>query len=355
MESLIYLLSYLVPTATDCYLDPDIVDPVNNQELRQLAHTVAHEESLSVPEAEKMLSCIRKYPDHQVVDKPPTKVTPYCHFTRSFLDPYRIKKGAEFYHQHRETLESAEASFEISPFLITAIIGVETNYGSFTGKHLAKEALVNVLLRTKHQNPRYGFFMRELKSLMHMRTRYNIDIGKLKTSFDGGIGLAQFMPSSYLAYAISAKSNTPNLFDPDDAIFSIANYLTQFGQRLNGPLASPIEPSESLLAKLEQDNSFTYQKNGDRQTWTYDIKLSDGRHMNWAVSGNFSDKPPVSSAETDRNTHVYRFTQNDGSDIYWETTKGFDAILTYNVRPHYAISVYLLAQAIHEYVDEHPQ
>ena len=337
MQTLLTLLSTLVPISNACYLEPDIIDPRNNSEIRKIAHEIAVENNISETAAQSMLSCMKnnQYSKTRVISKKQVK-SPYCQFNKNLVSPFRIKKGAEFYIQNKTYLSDVEKKYHVDPFIITAIIGVESNYGKFTGNHPTRDALATVIVNTENSSSmsvsqsangntifndvnKKQFFIDELKYLAKLDINKTIDINTLEGSWDGGIGLAQFMPSSYYRHAVSPKHEKANLFDPEDAVHSIANYLVERGSWKSGPIAEITSPTSEEIYKLASQDAI--------------------------------NMIPASAI----NQRIYRFLLEDGSNQYWLTYNNFEAIRTYNTRPHYAINVMLLAEKIHDYIkSNHP-
>jgi len=333
MQILLTLLSTAVPISNACYLAPDIIDPRNNLEIKAIAHEIAVENGISEKKAQDMLSCMKNnlYSKARATSRKQVK-SPFCQFNKNFISAFRIKKGAEFYLQNKSYLSAMEDQYHVNPFIVTAIIGVESNYGKFTGNHLTRDAIATVIVNTDKTSSmsvselsnsniifkdisKKKFFIDELKYLAKIGIENNMDIKILEGSWDGGIGLAQFMPSSYHKHAISPKHRYANLFDPEDAIYSIANYLVERGNWDKGAIAEIIQPTQAQITNLDSINS---------------------------INSIF--------IPSDRNKHIYRFTLEDSSNQYWLTYNNFEAIRTYNTRPHYAINVMLLAEKIHDYI-----
>lgn len=133
--------------------------------------------------------------------------------------------------------------------IITAILLVETGYGSYLGEFNVAAVFASIYLDADHmiKYQKYNYRVKrnmvrlcekktwaleELNALLLMRKKYGVDILSLKGSYAGAFGLAQFLPTSYLKWAVSANSKTsPNLFKYSDAILSIAHYLKAHGYK----------------------------------------------------------------------------------------------------------------------------
>lgn len=335
MHLLLALINFIAPPAQDCYLSSEIIDPRTHPQLKRISQDIAKDTGISVNDAQSYLSCSKKnsYTAKRNSNTQSPK-SPFCQFNKRLVDPFRIKLGYEFYNTHSSELLDAYHQYGVDPYILTAIIGVESNYGRFTGNHLVKNTLATIIANTpshvkmnplgdasnhKVQNmSKQTFFIHELKALILMHINQAIDINTLKGSWDGGIGLPQFMPTSYIKHAKSKHNYHPDLFQTDDAILSAANYLKERGLWHSGHIAKPYEPSEEELALLANKTRIDYSSASDY-------------------------------------THIYRFEMNDGSAKYWLTGENFEAIRSYNPRPHYAINVFLLAEAIRERVNPNPE
>lgn len=144
-----------------------------------------------------------------------------------FVNKTRIKRGVEFWNKNKETLERAEKVYGVPAKIVVAIIGVETMYGRQGGSYRVIDALSTLAF----DYPKRPLFKRELESYLIMTRQYKLDPLKIKGSYAGAMGYGQFIPSSYLSYAVDFDGD--GLKDiwsnPVDAIGSVANYLHQHG------------------------------------------------------------------------------------------------------------------------------
>ncbi len=174
----------------------------------------------------------------------------YGRFTSSEL----ISNAQEYQKKYAKDLLMAEQEYGVDKNIITAIILVETRLGKYTGKSvvfttlstmaaltdpLAKKKLwedmpqKNRLSRdafNKKVKKRSNWAYNELKAFIKYTARENIPPFKVKGSYAGAMGLAQFMPSNILALAVDGNSDgRVDLFNHTDAICSIANFLKRYG------------------------------------------------------------------------------------------------------------------------------
>ena len=126
--------------------------------------------------------------------------------------------------------------------VITAILGVETNFGSNKGNYRVIDSLTTL----GFDDPRRSkFFRSELIQFFLLTRENNLDILKTKGSYAGAMGYAQFISSSYRAYAIDYDGDGyVDLFNSvDDAIGSIANYLKVHGWKKEGKIVTKSHPN----------------------------------------------------------------------------------------------------------------
>src|SRR5690606_37427876 len=135
----------------------------------------------------------------------------------------RIQGGRDCLAENRDSLLAVERDTGVPASIIVAIIGVETNYGSITGKYRVLDALYTLGF---HYPKRADFFRSELGHLFALADEEAVDPGSVMGSYAGAMGWGQFMPSSYRAYAKDGDGDGDrDLWTSKEDIFrSIANY-----------------------------------------------------------------------------------------------------------------------------------
>ncbi len=171
-----------------------------------------------------------------------------------FTTPKSIKKARRYIDKHRVALNRVEKRYGVDKHAITAILLVETRLGRVVGTRsilntlstlsaLSEPGVRNWLWkkmpkRTGLKREKYEkwaarkskWAYRELKSYLTYTDRENLDPSAVYGSYAGALGIAQFMPSSIMAYARDGNGDgRVNLFDHADAAASIASYLKNFG------------------------------------------------------------------------------------------------------------------------------
>jgi len=172
------------------------------------------------------------------MSKPAETVLTWHRYSQLMLTDERIAAGVQFWAEHRERLASIERETGVSPHVIVGILGVETYFGRITGKDRVLDALATLAF---DYPPRATFFRAELEQLLLLAREERIDVQTVLGSYAGAMGRAQFMPSSYRAYAIDGDGDDRrDLWESwDDVLASIANYLAKHGWRAGEPVAAP--------------------------------------------------------------------------------------------------------------------
>lgn len=168
---------------------------------------------------------------------PPAKGTAKnWHVYRSrFIDPIRIRAGMRFWQEHADALARAEREYGVPAEIIVGIIGVETIYGQQMGNFRVMDALATLAFDFPAAHPRaaerQAFFQRELEQFLSLANRTGVDPFTPRGSYAGAMGLGQFMPSSWVRYAVDFDGDGRiDLFgSPVDAIGSVAHYFKQHG------------------------------------------------------------------------------------------------------------------------------
>lgn len=181
-----------------------------------------------------------------------------------FIEPIRLRAGQQFWEANRDTLARAEAEYGVPASLIVGVIGVETLYGRHTGTHKVIDALSTLAFDFPASHPRAAvrseFFRSELEQYLSLTERTGIDPQSLLGSYAGAMGWPQFLPSSWVKYAIDfdADGKVDLFHSTADVIGSVANYFKAFGWQTGVPTHYPVrfDPNQSkddLAALLAPD------------------------------------------------------------------------------------------------------
>ena len=155
-------------------------------------------------------------------------------FTRSFhdyLEPrvteQRIEKGRALYEKHSDLLERITRETGVPGRYLIAFWGLETNFGSYTGKMPIPRALATLACDQR----RSDYFTGELVSALRLIERGDVEAEAMEGSWAGAMGQMQFMPSVYLEHAVDADdSGRVDLWDSiPDALTSAGHLLESLG------------------------------------------------------------------------------------------------------------------------------
>jgi len=171
-----------------------------------------------------------------------------------FLSPESISLARTFLRQNLRLLRKAENSFQVEKEVVVAILLVESRFGENIGKFRVIPTLASMALTDSPENLRRNFqalnemdpelsfewlevlskrradwAYQELKCFLRIILNERVDPLEVYGSYAGALGMPQFIPSSYLAYAVSKKNLESWLLNKEGAIFSIGNYLKSHG------------------------------------------------------------------------------------------------------------------------------
>ncbi len=197
--------------------------------------------------------------DQQLGGKP--AVGGWTRYRAKFLDERRISAGADFARRHRDTLQRASRQYGVPQEYILGILAVETTFGSFVGNHRVLDALTTLGFDYARRGE---YFRGELENFLLMARDEGMDPAEPVGSYAGAMGLGQFMPTSFLRWAVDFNGDgRRDLWDPEDAIGSVANYFAQHGWQAGHPVVTPLQSNgpvalepglknEYLLADLQR-------------------------------------------------------------------------------------------------------
>ena len=154
-------------------------------------------------------------------------ITTFERYMQTRVTPAMIRRGRELERQHTGILRGIERTFDVQRRFLLAIWGIETRYGRVTGNTPVFQALATLAWEPR----RSAFFRGELFNALTMAQRGYIEPATMTGSWAGAMGQAQFMPSSYLKFAVDYDGDGRRDIwrSTPDALASVANYLKGFG------------------------------------------------------------------------------------------------------------------------------
>jgi membrane-bound lytic murein transglycosylase B len=264
------------------------------------------------------------------MDRPLLAPPKWYEYAPPLLAPARVDGGAAFLAAHRAVLGRAERDYGVPPEVVVAILGVETVYGANIGRHRTFDALATLAFDYPR---RATFFRGELEHFLLLTRDLGVDPLQPKGSFAGALGMPQFMPGSYRAYAVDfdADGRIDLWQSADDVIGSVAAYLArhdwQRGQPVLLPATAEGEGGALLRRRVEAGGG-----------------LSERRALEaWTADGLAVAVPPDLAAEP---VGVLALEQRDAEPELFLAGHNFYVITRYNRSRLYAATVAMLAQAI---------
>ena len=263
-------------------------------------------------------------------------------YRNRFIESRRIEAGAAFWRRHQATLERAEQQYGVPASIIVGIIGVETLYGQNTGNFRILDALTTLAFDFPTAHPRaaerQAFFRSELEQFLLLTSRSGVQATGIKGSYAGAMGLPQFMPSSWVRYAVDFDGDGRiDLFDsPADAIGSVANYFKSFQWQAGMPTHYPV-----TLVPGQTD---------------MDALLAPDILPTFSVSSFTAKGAQLEGAALQHTGPLALIELRNGPDApsYVAGTENFYAITRYNWSSYYAMAVIELAEAVAKEVKSKP-
>jgi len=173
----------------------------------------------------------------EAISRPAEHVRPWFEYRALFLTEQRIREGREFYRAHQALLEETARRTGVPGEIIAAIVGIETSYGRITGQYRVLDALTTLAF---DYPPRAGYFRGELEQFLLLARDAGFDPLTATGSYAGAMGVPQFMPRSYRAYAVDADGDGRiDLWNSwPDIIASVAHFLVVNGWHPGEPVVA---------------------------------------------------------------------------------------------------------------------
>lgn len=270
----------------------------------------------------KRLDSVLRLMDNQA---PTTSVKPpsgpngaWLRYRKKFITPDNVQNGVVFWNQYEDALNRAWQVYGVPPEIIVGIIGVETRWGRVMGKTRILDALATLSFNYPR---RAEYFSGELETFLLMARDEKDDPLDLKGSFAGAMGYGQFMPSSYRQYAVDFNGDGHiNLWDPEDAIGSVANYFKQHGWVSGDTVAVQAMGQAPGL------------ENGFKTKYSVSQLAAAGL-------------TPMQSLGNHQQASLLRLDVGTGYQ-YWYGLPNFYTITRYNHSTHYAMAVWQLGLSV---------
>ena len=257
----------------------------------------------------------------------------FARYLSGRLTTRMVTDGRKAARENAAALRRIETTYGVQRRFLLAVWGIESHYGHATGGTPEFQALATLAWDPR----RADYFRGELFNALTMVRSGYIDARTMTGSWAGAMGQTQFMPSSYLQYAVD--------FDGDghrdiwrsnaDALASIANYLKQYGWNANQTWGREVRVSDEALARIKEEVPH-------RPEGCYAIRnMTERRPLkSWRKLGvTRVDGGPLPNSDIPAGLV-------DVGERRFLVYPNYDAILGYNCAHYYALSVALLGDTI---------
>jgi lytic murein transglycosylase len=165
----------------------------------------------------------------------------------------RVRNGREAFRKHRKLLSEIEARYGVEAEVVTAVWGLESAYGEFRGS----TKIIPALATLAFDGRRGRFFEAQLIAALKIIQSGDVPPQRMTGSWAGAMGHTQFIPTSYLSYAVDFRGDGKRDIwsdDPTDALASTAAYLANFGWTKGQPWG----------VEVQLPRGFNYAQTGER-------------------------------------------------------------------------------------------
>jgi membrane-bound lytic murein transglycosylase B len=246
----------------------------------------------------------------------------WAEYRAKVVNDNRIATGRQIYARDRSLLAAVSGRYGVEPGVVMGIWGLESNFGATKGNYGVVEALATLA----YDGRRPAFFRSELIAALRILEHGDITPERMTGSYAGAMGQPQFMPSSYLRFAVDFDGDGRRDIwdDKADSLGSIANYLARSGWRTGEPWGQPILVPPTLdAATVGRDNRRTLGE------WMrMGVRRQDGTAFSRANVPGAIVMPDGAGGEA------------------FMTYANFGAIRRYNPSDFYALSVGLIGDLI---------
>jgi membrane-bound lytic murein transglycosylase B len=243
-----------------------------------------------------------------------------------------LRTAQQMHDRHRALLDAVGKKYGVRPRILTAVWGLESNFGRFAGVRPTIPALA-----TLAYDPRRAvFFRNELFSALEIVNRGDIELDRLKGSWAGALGQPQFMPSTYLQFSQDFDSDGRRDIwtSLPDVFASIAFYLREHGWSDRTTWGREVRVPKTSLAAIK---ALPLRETGCRaeRALTMPMPMKAWRKQGLRTTAG----GPIPAADLEASLVT------DGSR-YFLVYKNYEALLAYNCATSYAISIGLLSDRL---------
>jgi membrane-bound lytic murein transglycosylase B len=249
------------------------------------------------------------------------------------LTPDTIRIARRRLKEHASVTQKVAAAFGVEPRVQVAVWGLESNFGRFSGVRPVIPALATLAFDDR----RRGLFRGELLDALTILDSGHIQHDEMKGSWAGAMGQVQFLPSSYLSWAVDFDNDgRRNIWSSEPDVFaSIANYLRGHGWVRGARWGYPVTVPAKAARRVAE---VPIRMSGCRAV----RDLSEPRQLReWKTLGVVAAKGHSALPSSTRPASLLKI-----DDRAWLVTANYEALLGYNCAHTYALSVATLADRL---------
>lgn len=243
-----------------------------------------------------------------------------------------VKQARKVWHQHHSLATRVGKAYGVEPRMLISVWGLESNFGRFSGVRPSVPTLATLAFDGRRAN----LFRGELMNALMILDRGDITLDRMKGSWAGALGQAQFLPSSYLAFAVDFdKDGTRDIWSSlPDVLASIGNYLKGHGWTPKVPWGYAVTVPKSATDAVQ---AIGLRAEGCRAS----RELTPPQTMKqWRLMGlTTANGRPLPRSSIDAS--LLRI-----GDRAWLVTANYEALLAYNCAHTYVLSVTTLASKL---------
>ncbi len=249
------------------------------------------------------------------------------------LNRRTVRTAREMLERHARLLGRVSAAYGVPPRVLVAVWGLESNFGRFVGVRPTITAIATLAFDDR----RSAYFRGELLDALRIVDRGDIPLAEMKGSWAGAMGQVQFMPSSYLKYAVDFdRDGRRDIWRSQADVFaSIANYLSARGWRPAERWGREVRVSRGAAAALADAAPLRADGCAAIRQMSEARPLAEWRRLKVRdVSGRPLPSADLSASFYQSGPRAFLVYPN------------YEAILAYNCAHSYALSVALLSDRL---------
>jgi membrane-bound lytic murein transglycosylase B len=298
-------------------------------ELAQFMDEMTAKHAFADTDLQRWFADAQLRPDIVAAMERPKEALPWYQYRPLFVTEDNARKAARYWRKNAAALARAFEQYGVEPEVVLAILSVETRLGKNTGGYRVLDALTTLAFTYP---ARGEFFQQELEEYLLLARDLGVDPRQIKGSYAGAMGIPQFIPSSYRAYAVDFDGDSKRdiVHSVDDAIGSVAHYFKRHGWRRGEPVTD--------AAQVEGEHYLRIADAGVRPR----VDLKSLRKYGIAAPD---------SADEGRQASLFALQEENGP-VYRLGYHNFYVITRYNRSRHYAMAVHELSQLIRQFYDQ---